>query len=250
MNIKKLLIICVIVLFLGVAIAPSINANVNKTLVDLKQKKQIPIFEEPDSKEYLFETIIEIANNPDIKKLSSRYNQNLFIYDFDNKGILKQLFFKNFQQLFSILFKKPSLTSDYLESIYNKGTELADLFTEDDIAEMMESLSIVNREILVKSDNIIGNDEMLSKKISTLNEINEDINPNQLPWNFTIICTILAIIIVPVYTLGVVAYMGGWVFPSLARTAFQILFISLVPIMIILFPLFIIASSLGCWWTY
>jgi len=249
-HMKKLLVVGVIVLFLGLAIAPSINANVNKTLVDLTQNKETPVLEDIAPKEYLFETIIEIANNPDIKKLSSHYNQNLFTCDFDNKGVLKQLFFKNFQLLFSMLFKKPSLTYDYLESIYNKGTELAGLFTEDDIAEMIESLSVINPEILVKSNNIIRNDEVLSKKISTLKEMNKDIKPNQLPWNFTIICTILAIIIVPVYTLGVVAYMGGWVFPSLAlaRIAFQILFILLVPIMIILFPLFIIASLLGCWW--
>jgi len=245
---KRLLAVGVIVLFLGLAIAPSINANVNKTLVDLTQNKETPVLEDIAPKEYLFETIIEIANNPDIKKLSSQYNQNLFTCDFDNKGVLKQLFFKNFQLLFSILFKKPSLTYDYLESIYNKGTELAGLFTEDDVAEMIESLSVTNPEVLVKSNNIIRNDEVLSKKISTLKEMNKDIKPNQLLWNFTIICTILAIIIIPVYGLGFSAFMAGWIFPSLARLPAQILFILLVPIMIILFPLVIIASLLGCWW--
>ena len=199
------------------------------------------------SKKYLFETIIEIANNPDIKRLSYQYNLNLFTSDFGNKDVLKQLFFKNFYLLSLLLFTKQSLSYNYLDSIYNKGTKLAGFFSEDDISEIMESLTFTNPEILDKSNKIIKNDEMLYKKISTLKEMNKDIKSNQRLWNFTIICTILAIIVLPVYMLGVVAYMGGWVFPSLARTAFQILFLLLVPIMTILLPLFLTGALLGCW---
>jgi hypothetical protein len=101
---RKLLVFGVIVLFLGVAIAPSINANINKTLVDLTQNNvETPVLEDITPKQYLYETIIQIANNPDIKRLLSHCNQNLFTYDFDNKVVLKQLFFKDFQFLFSIL---------------------------------------------------------------------------------------------------------------------------------------------------
>ncbi len=197
-------------------------------------------------KEHLFETIIEIANNSDIKKLSVQYTKNLFTIYFDKKVELKQLFFKNFRILFQLLFAKPSLTCDYLESIYDKGTKLASLFSQDDVAEMMESLSITNPEVLDKSIYIIKNNESLSKKISTFKELNKYIKPNQRPWNFTIICTILAIITLPL-VIGMMAYMVAFIFPSLASFYAYILFILLFPIMIILLPFAIIAELLGCW---
>jgi len=244
--IKKGVSVAVILLFIGLAFAPSINANINKTLVDLTQNKETPKVEDMAPKKHLFETIIEIANNPDIKKLSVQYTKNLFTIYFDKKVELKQLFFKNFRILFQLLFAKPSLTYDYLESIYDKGTKLASLFSQDDVAEMMESLSITNPEVLDKSIYIIKNNESLSKKISTLKELNKDIKPNQRPWNFTIICTILAIITLPL-VIGMMAYIVAFIFPSLASFYAYILFILLFPIMIILLPFAIIAELLGCW---
>jgi hypothetical protein len=244
--IKKGIAVAVVILFIGLAFAPSINANINKTLVDLTQNKETPKVEDMVPKEHLFETIIEIANNPDIKKLSVQYTKNLFTIYFDKKVELKQLFFKNFRILFQLLFAKPSLTYDYLESIYDNGTKLASLFSQDDVVKMMESLSITNLEVLDKSIYIIKNNEPLSKKILTLKELNKDIKPDQRPWNFTIICTILAIITLPLY-IGMIAYISAFIFPSLASFYAYILFILLFPIMIILLPFAIIAELLGCW---
>ena len=243
---RKLLAVGVIVLFIGLAFAPSVNANINKKFVDFTRNNGTQVVEGMAPMEHLFETIIEIANNPDIKKLSVQYTKNLFTIYFDKKVELKQLFFKNLRILFQLLFAKPSLTYDYLESIYDKGTKLASLFSQDDVAEMMESLSITNPEVLDKSIYIIKNNESLSKKISTLKELNKDIKPNQRPWNFTIICTILAIITLPL-VIGMMAYIVAFIFPSLASFYAYILFILLFPIMIILLPFAIIAELLGCW---
>ena len=78
-----------------ILILASLSPVVGHQCVESDVEENKENYDEKDifnSKKYLFETIIEIANNPDIKRLSYQYNLNLFSSDFGNKDLLKQLF--------------------------------------------------------------------------------------------------------------------------------------------------------------
>lgn len=66
---KKLLVVGVIVLFLGLAIAPSINANISKT--SLEPVSDIEVLEEDNATpvELVFQLIAKLSNNREIQKL-------------------------------------------------------------------------------------------------------------------------------------------------------------------------------------
>ena len=66
---KKLLVFGVIVLFLGLAIAPSINANISKT--SLEPVSDIEVLEEDNATpiELVFQLIAKLSNNREIQKL-------------------------------------------------------------------------------------------------------------------------------------------------------------------------------------
>jgi hypothetical protein len=140
---------------------------------------------EIEPKDYLFETIVAIANNPEVKELFEEYDYKSFISDYNYKGIFIQILFNNPKLLFSNLFTKPKLTSDYLNSLFNEGREIVDIIGEDKALEMIKSIKFSNPEIVNELQNIVLNDEELSNRISTLGELNEE------SWEDTpIICAI------------------------------------------------------------
>jgi hypothetical protein len=96
--------------------------------------------------------------------------------------------------LFSILFTETSITHEYLESSYNRGCEVTKVLGEENVIEIAESVEIKNPEILDELYNIITNDEELYDRITTLAEMNEELDTN-LPFkNYSSICKILLIL--------------------------------------------------------
>jgi hypothetical protein len=181
-------------------------------------------------KEYLFETLVEISDNDDVEEILNKNTQH-------HRNVLS--FKKN----------KADLKDEHLEILYNLGLKIVDRIGEDNVAKIMENREIEKSEYPDEVDAIIiGNDE-LAERIDTLNEMNGEGASIAGFEDTPIICAILAIIVLPVYMLGIIAYMGGWVFPALqlARIIFQIIFFVLVPIMVILFPFYLVGSVLGCW---
>lgn len=172
----KTLAIGIIFLFIGVGIQPIIaekTVSVEKTL-DTENVN----FEQ--AKEYLFQTIIEISNNPKVKEFLNENKKDLITInnnDYDRRNAIQKIYSQNPRLLKSILFTKPKMTYEYLDKSYNKGIELINFLGEEESLDIVESVKINNPELLNELKNIIVNDIGLSNKIITLREMNEELEP-------------------------------------------------------------------------
>ena len=196
---KKGLVIGIVFLFIGVGIYPAIAVE-PITPTNIIQEEELEQIEETEPKEYLFQTIIDIANNPDVNELLNQIedewkNDNCYIsWNFNCKSVFQKLLLKKPNLLFSILFTEPRITHEYLESSYNRGCKVANALGEENVIEIVESVEINNPEILDELYNLIMNNEELYDKIITLGEMNEGLSIN-LPFsNFSIICSILLVL--------------------------------------------------------
>ncbi len=181
----KTLVVGIILLFIGVAVQPSVAT--------IQPEEKI----NAEPKDYLFQTIIDIVNNADVKDLLEPYNHKLFTSDYDYKGVFSKLMLRNPRILFSMLFTKPSITYDYLDKCYNGGIEITNILGEDKTLEMLESIEVTNQEVLDELNNIIINDEEISDRIAILEEMNKEIKPKSPLENNSLICGILTLIVIP-----------------------------------------------------
>jgi len=177
---SKGLAVAVILLFIGLAIQPS---------VAVQPEEQIDV----EPKDYLFQTIINIANNPDVKSLLQQYNYELFKVDID-KSVYRKIFFRNPRLFRSIIFTKPSLTYEFLDKTYNNGIEITNIIGEDKALELIESIGVSDTEVFDEFNNIISKDEELSNRLATLKETNKEQNSD---WYYPIICSILTFLAMP-----------------------------------------------------
>ena len=98
---KKVIVLSVIALFICVSFQSALAVE-PKLSADNTQ-----IEEDIEPKDYLFDTIIVIANNPEVKELFEEYGNNIYDLDYNYKGILLKILFNNPKLLFSKLFTKP-----------------------------------------------------------------------------------------------------------------------------------------------
>ena len=190
---KKGLVVGILVLFIGVGVYPAIAVN-PVTSTNITQDEEIIVVEETEPKDYLFQTIIDIANNPEVQDLFEHAENDLINYEFDSRSVVLELLFKNPRLLFSMLFSKSSITYDYLDSAYNRGCEITNVLGEDKVIEMVESIEIANPELFDKLTNIIVNNEELSNKIAELAELNGELKQDSPFQDYPILCAILLII--------------------------------------------------------
>jgi len=180
---SKGVVIGIIVLFIGIAVQPSIATVSIDDEIDV------------DAKEYLFQTIIDIANNPDVRDFLKQNRHNMFVYDYDFKSVFRQILFKKTRIFFSMLFSKPSVTYRYLDDSCNRGCEITNILGEDKILEIVSSAGITKPEVFNELNNIIMNNEELSNRITALAEMNEVLKPDSPFEDYPpIICDILLII--------------------------------------------------------
>ena len=213
----------IVVLLIGVGVQSTFA-------VDIPEKEEI------EPKDYLFETIIAIANNPDVQELLEENKHNIN-FDFDNKYIFRQLLFKNPELLSSLVFTKPKMTTQYLEKAYEQGVEIVDIFGEEKGLEMLNSVELSNPELLDDLTNIIMNDEELSGRISTLSFLNNETNP---------ICKILFILEIRAIVKAIVLNLFEFIFrnnPSL-ELFFMVRSWLVIPQMYIFFDLL---KIFDCW---
>ena len=159
----KTLAVAVIILFIGLAIQPGIAVQ-----------PEIEIDVEP--KDYLFQTIIEIANNPEVKDLLEQYDNDLFKVDIDRSVYLKILV-RNPRLFCSMIFIRPSLTFEYLDNNLKNGQEITSILDENKVQGFIESLEVRDNEIFNDLNNIIINDGGLLERLETLKEMNKRVNP-------------------------------------------------------------------------
>jgi hypothetical protein len=167
---KKILVVGIIVLFVSTSVQPAFafKPRISNDASTYNRKEEI------EPKDYLFETIIKIAENPDVKELLEEYGYNSINFEFDYEYVFRQLLFKNPNLLFSIVFTNPKMTTRYYNKIYNQGIELIDIFGEKKALEMLESVEITNTKLLNDLNSIIMNDDELYNRISTLELLNND----------------------------------------------------------------------------
>lgn len=123
-------------------------------------------------KNYLFETLIEIYNNEDVKDLINSNNNNPFSINYNNRI---------------------SLSVEKLDFLYNMGIKLVDRLGKK---KALEILSNANPEFNEQLDTIIMGDEELSKRVNTLYEMNSE-EVSIAGWGDTpIICFLLFVLLV------------------------------------------------------
>jgi hypothetical protein len=195
----KTLAMVIVVLFISVSYQPIIAENT--TSVGKESSYNNLDFEE--AKEYLFHTIIDISNNPDVKELFKqlKYNQRIFTSDYDYKSVFSQLFLKKPELLLSILFTKPKMTYEYINQTYNRGIKCVNILGEKQALDMTDSIKISNPDLLNELNNIIKNDKELSNRISTLEIMNNDLELDSPFKGRPIICICLLLICIPLLIL-------------------------------------------------
>jgi hypothetical protein len=159
----KTLAVAVVILFLGLAIQPSVAVQTEQD-IDIEPK------------DYLFQTIIDIANNPDVKKLLEKYKPDMFNVDMD-RSVYRKLFLINPRLMFNTLSTKPTMTLEYLDKCYKQGIEITNIIGEDKVLEMAENVEVTYTKLFDELNNIISKDEELSIRLATLKEINRELNP-------------------------------------------------------------------------
>jgi hypothetical protein len=199
-----------------------------------------------EHKDYLFRTILDIADNQDVKNLLNRYNHKTFTSDYKYIGVFFKIFFNNPRLLPSFIFSKHTLTYEYLQKYYNKGIEITRILGEGETLEMIESIKVRNKDVICELKTIITTNEELSNRLANLKEMNEIIKPDTLEKDYLIICGILTIVISPIILLAaLIEYFNNY---NLISIFFMFIFVCVASITG--FPFIIIYSigdMLGCW---
>jgi len=230
----KALAVAVILLFIGLAIQPSVAVQ-PETEMDIEPK------------DYLFQTIIDIANNPEVKNLLGKYSNDLFKVDID-RSVYRKLFLRN-QRLFrSLILTKPSLSVEYLDKCYNNGVEITDILGEDKVLEIIENVEVTDTKLFDEFKNIITKDEELSNRLETLKEMNSDLKSVSPFEDHPIICSILFLIYDPV---SLFLDITGLIFVSFlynGNLIFTIIFgLCLASLSILLRSTDMLLDLFGCW---
>jgi len=198
---RNWLAIGIILLFIGVSFQPIIAENT----VSVEKESNFNNVDFDEAKEYLFQTIIDISNDPEVKGLLKQNNHKIFTSDYDHNSIFSQLFSEKPRLLKFILFTIPKMTYKYLEKSYNNGIEIFNKIGVEESSKIVESVKIAIPEIFNNLQNIILNDKDLSDKISILKEMNnEKISIiDGRDWETPIICFIISILFISTYILWV-----------------------------------------------
>ncbi len=186
----KTLVIGVIILFLGVAVQPSVAT--------IQPEEEI----NAEPYDYLFQIIIDLVNNPDVKKLFEQYENDLLKVDID-RSVYRKILFRNPRLFRSLIFTKPSLTYEYLDKSYNYGIEITNILGEDKALEIIESIELTNPEVLDELKNIIINDENLSGRNAMLKEMNMEITHVTPLEDNLVVCITLGLIVITCVIAGV-----------------------------------------------
>jgi hypothetical protein len=197
---RKFLAAGIILLFIAIGIQPAIADDpINLPKI---------VEEEIEPKEYLLQTIIEIANNPEVKDLLSQNGKKAGFFNYDNnfRNLYLKLLLRNPRTFLSMLFTRPSMTTNYLDSTLTKGCKIANTIGEDEVYDITESISISNPEFFEELDSIIMKNEELSTRIETLKEMKEEITPFVTSNGAAVICLVLGLILVPSFITALIYY--------------------------------------------
>ena len=223
---KKTLVFVVAALFIGIAVQPGISTNT----IPKEEKTDV------EPKDYLFQTILDIANNPEVKDLfeKAKNNGNFISYDYDTRSVLLKVSHKKPWLFASLLFTRPTISYRYLDLAYRQGSKILDIIGEEEALRIINSTNITDPLILNSFSSTIYNNEELPGRITKLIEMSAGEN----------ICIMLMLLFLATIPLAALAE-GITYFPNnpvlgIILTIIGVPFIYLALIFLILFV------ALGC----
>jgi hypothetical protein len=176
--IRKWLAIGIILLFVGVTIAPTINFNT------VKASQQNIIKERINQREMLFQTIVDIANNKEIQRiiLKSQMSRGIFPTS-----------------------EIPVITKTQIRQMYFLGLILSKVISKSRIHSMIQQHQLQNPITQEEINGVIEKDAKLKREITQLSNSECDCeNVNEINWLFLFtiilmitICAILFILLIP-----------------------------------------------------
>lgn len=195
---RKIFAAGIIILFIGIGIQPVFAEEPNI-------KSRFNREENIEPKKYLYQTIIEIANNPEVKDLVKN-NAGFIGSDNNLRNVYLKILLRNPRIIFSMLFNKPSFTPEYIDSTYNKGCKIVNILGEEKANEITESLTFNNPELFEELNSIIMKNEELSKRITTLKEMKGEIKFSTASNGPVVLCVILGLILIPSFITALIYY--------------------------------------------
>jgi len=177
--IKSIFVIVTIILLMGLAVQPG--------------TAKFQLDKDIDEKDYLFQTIIDIANNEDFKNLiNQEKNDGLYIdFDYNYINVCRNILIKNPRLLSSLFLTKSPLTYDKLDLAYEKSSELINTIGEEKALDLVESITITNQKISKGLSEIFEKNEDIKNRIEEIKIMNKEINPTSPFEGNPIICGIL-----------------------------------------------------------
>jgi len=207
---KKILFgsIFAVALLTSVSFSSVVGYNIAKTSNVYVDESDLEI---EYAKDYLYDTIRDISYNPKVRQFLKDNMLNLFSIDFKQYIEYRQL------------LKQKSIDSfTSIDSLFNQDFEIMDALSYQTTLELIESVEITNPDNLEELYEIIMNEEELSHRIKTLNEMNSKHTLRLFDYDFPIICGILFIwsvtffiLSIPLLTLAYITenwYIGPLVF--------------------------------------
>ena len=175
---KKCLAIGIILLFVGVTVAPTINFNT------VKASQQNTIKERINQKELLFQTIVDIANNKEIQRIILKSQMS--------RGIFPTSEF-------------PVVTKNQLKMMYFLGLILSKVVSKSRIQSMVQQNQLIAPNIQQEISAVIEKDSTLNVELTQISNSDCDCENEDISlWSFPIIC----ILLFPLVWLGVALLAG------------------------------------------
>jgi len=157
----------------------------------VQSSNQKVIRDEVNQKELLFQTIIDIANNKEIQKITLKSQ-------ISNGGFLTP------DVRFSV-FKTPVLTKNQLKHMYCIGLILSKTISKAKLHSMVERYQVINQEMQKEITTVIEKDATLNGEITQLSNSKCDCeNENSTSWSFPVICLLL----LPLFMLSLFLYIS------------------------------------------
>jgi len=168
--IRKWLAIGIILLFVGVTIAPTINFNT------VKASQQNIIKERINQRELLFQTIVDIANNKEIQRIILKSQMS--------RGIFPTA-------------EIPVLTKNQLRQMYFLGLILSKFISKSRMQSLVGKYQFNNQEMQKEISSVIEKDNTLNAELTQLENSECDCEKeNTADWYFPVICSVLLILYV------------------------------------------------------
>jgi|WetSurMetagenome_2_1015567.scaffolds.fasta_scaffold149128_2 hypothetical protein len=163
---QKWLAIGIILLFLGVTIAPTINFNT------VKASQQNLIQERINQRELLFQTIVDIANNKEIQRIILKAQMSRGVFPESELSVV---------------------TKNQIRKMYFLGLILSKVVINSRIQSMVQQYQFNNQNIQMEMYDVIEKDTTLNTEITQLKGFDCDCNNKDTTfyWRFPMICVLL-----------------------------------------------------------